>query len=182
MVGSRPSVSIWKKRHERAGSEGLKAKPHAGPAPKLSAKQGERLARLLLKGPTALGYPTELWILRRVAELIEMHFGVPYDASGVRHGLRRRGWSCQKPERRARERDESAIVRRRRKDWPRIKRRPTRRCGSFAAWADAWGDASSGSGSDGTSLVRRPRSNPWSNPGIEIRSLGPLSPRQEIRP
>ena len=121
---SRPSVSIWKKRHERADSQGLKAKAHPGPAPKLSAKQGERLARLLLKGPTALGYPTELWTLRRVAEVIEKHFGVHDDESRVRHGVRRRGWSCQKPERRARERDQSVIVRWRRKDWPRIKKRP----------------------------------------------------------
>jgi transposase len=124
---SRPSVSIWKKAHETSGLEGLKAKPHPGPAPKLTLKQLERLGRLLLKGPTAHGYPTELWTLRRVGEVIEQHFGVSYESSAVWRVLRRLGWSCQKPERRARERDESAIVRWRQVDWPRIKKRPRSR-------------------------------------------------------
>jgi hypothetical protein len=33
------------------------------------------------------------------------------------------GWSCQKPERRAVERDEVAIARWMQQDWPRIKKR-----------------------------------------------------------
>jgi hypothetical protein len=34
------------------------------------------------------------------------------------------GWSCQKPEKRARERDEEAIAGWRQMDWPRIKKSP----------------------------------------------------------
>jgi len=33
------------------------------------------------------------------------------------------GWSCQKPQRRARERDEATIARWRKKEWPRLKKR-----------------------------------------------------------
>ena len=49
----------------------------------------------------------------------------PNDPSGVWHLLHRMGWSCQKPERRAR--DEDAIVTWHKRDWPRLKKSPTKR-------------------------------------------------------
>jgi transposase len=91
----------------------------------LSDRQVARLEEMLRKGPCKHGYTTELWTLKRVADLIERRFGVRYDPSGVWHLLHRMGWSAQKPERRARERDEEAIVAWRQHDWPRIKKRPT---------------------------------------------------------
>ena len=121
------AVSQWKKRYQRDGPDGVRAKPHLGPKPKLTAKQREQLGRWLLKGARAHGYHTELWTLKRVAEVIQGRFGVQYDSSGVWHVLQNMGWSCQKPERRARERDERAIARWRKKDWPRIKKRATKR-------------------------------------------------------
>jgi transposase len=82
---------------------------------------------MLLQGPRRHGYRTELWTLARVADLIAAKFGVRYHPSAVWHILRAMGWSCQKPERRARERDELAIQRWRQDDWPRIKKRPKNR-------------------------------------------------------
>jgi transposase len=79
---------------------------------------------VLLKGPLAHGYINDLWTLKRIAEVIEKQFGVRYDPSGVWHVLRGIGWSCQRPEGRARERDEEAIARWRQRDWPRIKKSP----------------------------------------------------------
>jgi transposase len=121
------AVSQWKMIYQRAGPDGLKAKRHPGPKPKLTPAQHHKLERLLLKGPVAHGYSTDLWTLRRVAEVIERHFGVHYDLSGVWHVLHGMGWSCQKPEHRARERDEEAIASWRQQDWPRIKKRSTKR-------------------------------------------------------
>ena len=118
------AISQWKKRYQRDGPAALKANPHPGAKPKLTARHRQKLARLLLKGPSKHGYATELWTLKRVAQVIRKHFGVQYDPSGVWHVLRGMGWSCQKPERRARERDEAAIQRWRSKDWPRIKKSP----------------------------------------------------------
>lgn len=116
------AVCQWVKVRRRGGDQALKAKPHPGPRPKLNDRQMRRLARLLLQGPRKHGYLTELWTLPRVAEVIRKHFGVTYDPSGVWHVLRRMGWSCQKPERHARERDEQAIAGWRKRDWPRIKK------------------------------------------------------------
>ena len=121
------AVSQWKKRYQRDGPEALKAKPHPGPKPKLTARQRERLHRLLLKGARAHGYRTELWTLKRVTELIRRRFGVQYDPSGLWHVLHKMGWSPQKPERRARERNEEAIAQWRKKDRPRIKKRSKKR-------------------------------------------------------
>ena len=117
------AVSQWVKARREGGDAALKAKPHPGPRPKLNEGQAARLEKLLLQGPRRHGYPTELWTCPRVAELIEKTFGVSYDPSGVWHLLTRMGWSAQKPERRARERDEGTIVTWRQKDWPRIKKR-----------------------------------------------------------
>jgi len=128
MLGvSQGTISRWHTAYQRDGPKGLKAKPHPGPKPKLTSRQQDKLPGLLLKGPCWHGYPNQLWTLKRVAEVIYKHFGARYDPSGVWHVLRRMGWSCQKPERRARERDESAIERWRREDWPRIKKRPKKR-------------------------------------------------------
>ena len=102
-VGTSPaSVTRWRQAYESQGPTALSAKPHPGRRPKLTAKQRERLGRLLLKGPGKHGYSTELWTLARVAEVIAVTFGVEYDPSQVWRILRAMGWSCQKPERRAR--------------------------------------------------------------------------------
>lgn len=119
------AVCQWDKARKRGGVAALAAKPHPGPTPKLTPAQLRRLEKMLLRGPTRHGWATELWTCPRVAALIERRFGVRYDDSGVWHLLNRLGWSCQKPQRRAREQDEDAVATWRKKDWPRIKKRAT---------------------------------------------------------
>lgn len=123
MVGVTPgAVVAWRKCYEKKGEAGLTAKPHPGRKAKLSVAQRKKLVRLLKKGPGAHGYKTNLWTLPRVAAVIHKQFGVRYDPSHVWRILNALGWSAQKPERRARERDEDRIEHWRKKDWPRIKK------------------------------------------------------------
>lgn len=117
------AVSQWKKAYTERGQVGLEGSKHPGPSQKLAPKQCERLVKYLLEGPRKHGWKTELWTLPRIAELIDRKFGVHYDQSGVWRLMRRLGWSCQKPERRARERDPDAIEKWRKEDWPRLKKR-----------------------------------------------------------
>ena len=124
---SEASVSRWREAYEQGGQTALAAKPHPGKPSRLTASQRQRLAKLLLQGARKHGYSTELWTLGRVAELIAVKFGVEYHPGHVWHVLRGMGWSSQKPERRARERDEQAVATWRRGDWPRIKKRPKKR-------------------------------------------------------
>jgi transposase len=121
---SRSSVTRWKEVIGRDGVKGLKAKPAPGRPPSLSKSQKRKLEKVLLRGPRASGYRTDLWTCPRVADVIERRFGVRYNPNYVWYILRSLGWTCQKPERLARERDEKAIERWRRKDWPRIKKSP----------------------------------------------------------
>ncbi len=67
------------------------------------------MTEALLAGPVAHGYRTALWTLPRVAGLIEDVTGVRYHPGHVWRLLGASGFSCQRPERRAVERDEPAI-------------------------------------------------------------------------
>lgn len=116
------SVKRWKDALDQQGEEALKAKPHPGRTPRLTVRQRDRLLKALLAGPRKAGYATELWTCPRVAEVIQRLFGVTYHVDYVGTLLHKLGWSPQKPEQRARERDEEAIARWRREDWPRIKK------------------------------------------------------------
>ena len=121
------AVSQWVSAYRRDGPGALEAKHHTGRRPKLSDSQMNRLQKLLLQGATRHGFSTELWTLTRIVEVIRKHFGVTYDPSGAWHLLKRMGWSCQKPERRARERNEQAIAVWRKENWPRTKKRSKKR-------------------------------------------------------
>ena len=118
---SSSSVSRWKTTLRKRGEDGLNAKPHPGRKPCLNKAQKRRLVTLLKRGAPAVGYPNDLWTCRRVADLIGRTFGVWYHHAHVWKILRSLGFTAQKPEARARERDEEAIERWRSKDWPRIK-------------------------------------------------------------
>lgn len=131
LVGAAPSsVSRWKQALEEGGLEALKAKPHPGRPPRLSSEQKETLRTILLAGPQAAGFATDLWTLVRVAEVIERTFGVKYHPGHVWYILRDMGWSAQKPERRARERDEKAIERWRKEGWAQVKKSPVTTVGA----------------------------------------------------
>ena len=125
-VGSNPSsVMRWRDARDRDGEQGLKPKPAPGGPPKLTPSQKKRLVKLLLKGAMASGYRTELWTTARIAELISRNFGVTYHRDHVGRLLAALGFSYQKPEGRALERDDEAIEQWKRKEWPRVKKTPS---------------------------------------------------------
>lgn len=104
---SESTVRTWKQRLRERGS--LQATRAAGPPQRLSAEQRTRLGELLRAGPLAAGYPDSRWTTSRVREVIGLRFEVWYHADHVRKVLHQLGFSPQKPEQRALERDEQAI-------------------------------------------------------------------------
>ena len=114
------TVWMWEKRRLAQGPNSWREAKHPGPQRKLSSEQHERLRRILLKGAQAYGYATDLWTLKRVAEVVEEEFGEEYTESGVWHVLRDLGFSAQVPVPRALERDEAYIRHWREVEWPRI--------------------------------------------------------------
>ena len=71
-----------------------------------------RCAARCCKAPTEHGFGTELWTLKRVRALIERLYGVRFSQMQVWRMLGAMGFSSQKPERRAIERDEEAVLQR----------------------------------------------------------------------
>jgi transposase len=119
--------------------DGLAAKPHFGPQPRLSPQQQQELETLLLQGAAAHGWPTHLWTTQRIADLVRAHFGVSWHHDHVGRFLHQRlGWTPQKPHRRARERNEAAIARWQNRNFPQIARR-TRERGAHLVFLDESG-------------------------------------------
>jgi transposase len=120
---SRQSVHLWRTRFEQGGVDALRSRGPTGPDPKVSDAQLARVEEALLAGAMANGFDTDLWTLERVAVVITQLTGVRYHPGHVWVVLRHRlGWSLQRPERRASERDEEAITRWVQQEWPRIKK------------------------------------------------------------
>jgi transposase len=117
------SVKRWKRAAAQGGSEALAAKPNRGRPPRLTPAQKQELAQVVRAGPLAAGFRTNLWTCRRVRRVIRERFGVQYHRDHVGRVLHALGFTQQKPQRRASERDEVAIESWRKHDWERIKKR-----------------------------------------------------------
>jgi transposase len=119
---SEATISKWKQVLEESGPKGLKARKASGRPPKMSSAQKGRLVEKLKKGALAAGFPTEQWTQARVKKVIEQEFGVYYHRDYISRLLKGLGWSVQKLDPRAIERDEELIRAWLRQDWPRIKK------------------------------------------------------------
>ncbi|PIW33817.1 MAG: transposase [bacterium (Candidatus Ratteibacteria) CG15_BIG_FIL_POST_REV_8_21_14_020_41_12] len=106
---SREAVSQWHRIWKSEGKKGLKAAGRAGRKPKLEPRQIKKVERELLKGPLVHGYATDLWTLERIAHLIKKCTRVNYHPGHVWKLLGQLNWSCKKPAKQAKERDEKAI-------------------------------------------------------------------------
>ena len=123
-IGCNPSsVMRWRDARRQGGIGALQVRFSPGRPLKLAASQRKRLVRLLLKGPVARGYRTNLWTTARIAETVEREFSVRYHPDHIGRLMHSLGWTPQKPERRALERDEEEIERWKQEEWPRIKKR-----------------------------------------------------------
>jgi transposase len=119
------AASIWYRRWRQGGAAALQGAGRAGRRPRLSQAELEAVDQALRKGPEAFGFDTDLWTLERVAVVITQLTGIRYHPGHVWVILRQRlGWTLQRPERRASERDEEAIQRWVQREWPRIKKGP----------------------------------------------------------
>jgi transposase len=116
----RSTVHRWVRLAQQPG--GLAPKPLDRP-PRLSDDDLARLEPLLRHGARAHGWDSDLWTAARVAALILRTFGVAHHPEHVRKILKHRlGWTSQKPQTRATERDEDGLRRWVEQRFPRIVR------------------------------------------------------------
>jgi len=63
-----------------------------------------------------------LWTLERIAKVVWQEFHIRYRSTALWYLLRGMGWSCQNPQRRACQRNDTAIAHWERDVWPHIKK------------------------------------------------------------
>ena len=116
------SVMRWRDRRTREGDGVYTVRASSGRPARLNDDQKSHLCALLLAGALSQGYRTDLWTTARIADVIQRVFGVMYHRDHVGRVLHDLGFSCQKPDRRALERNDEEIERWKRDEWPRIKK------------------------------------------------------------
>lgn len=116
---ARLTVYRWKSRGTGKG-----ANQPTGRKPALAAKQRRQLEKILERGAVNYGFTTEVWTGKRIAQVVRDRFGVDYHFKSIPYLLHLLGWSWQKPQKKALERDDSAVARWARYKWPRIKKSP----------------------------------------------------------
>ena len=130
LVGApRQTVYRWNGMLEAEGIDALRDMSKGGRPALLGAEELVRVQIALMEGPTAHGFGTPLWTLKRVRVFIEREFGVRYSEVHVWRLLGQMGFSSQRPERRALERDEAAIEEWKKRTWPGLKKKPAERVG-----------------------------------------------------
>ena len=122
---SRQTLYTWLSRADgESGEVALFAK---GPDCRLSPEQKERLAKMLRKWPREHGIDADAWTLPRVRDFIEREFSVSYAWGHVALILADIGFSRQKPERQARQRDPEKVEEWNRTVLPGVEKKSGRR-------------------------------------------------------
>jgi transposase len=103
------TVAKWMKAYRAGGNDAVAAKPIPGRPRFLTDEQEAEVRSWLLRKPTEFGFRTDLWTSTRVAQLIRDKLGVTFHPSYLREWLSKRGYSPQKPVRRAKQQNPMVI-------------------------------------------------------------------------
>ncbi len=117
------AVHWWLQWHRGEGQRGIESKQTPGRPSLLTLGQRKQLRKLLLKGALTAGFDSDLWTCPRIRELIRQRFEIVYHVDHVCRLLHALGFTPQKPERKAVERDEKAIRQWVGRQWPHIKKK-----------------------------------------------------------
>jgi transposase len=117
------AVSQWLTRARKDGEASLYDRPRPGRLPRLTPQQQATVPALLAQGAEAWGFRGDRWTRERVADLLRREFGVTYHPAHISRLLAGWGFSLQKPQRQAVQRDEAAIQAWREQRFPAIEKR-----------------------------------------------------------
>ncbi len=126
---ARQTVYTWKRLLDERGLDALRAVPERGRPARLDGHQLAAVRAAVVQSPIEHGFATELWTLKRVAAVIERMHGVRFSQAQVWRILGNLGFSPQKPEKRAIERNEDAVRAWKRSTWPALKKKPSAKAG-----------------------------------------------------
>lgn len=121
------AVSQWLTRARKEGEAALHDRPRPGRVSRLTPEQQAKVPALLGRGAQAWGFRGDRWTRERVGEVLRREFGVAYHPAHISRLLAGWGWSLQKPQRQAVQRDEAAIKEWREQRLPEIEKRGRKR-------------------------------------------------------
>lgn len=119
---SRAAVCQWYKMWKKSKTKGLLSKGHPGFASQLTEKKKSEFKSIILKGPIASGYKTDFWTIDRLCEIARKKLKVKLGYTRIWNTVVSLGFSCQKPERLAREQDAKAVKTWKQKTFPELKK------------------------------------------------------------
>jgi transposase len=121
------AVSKWMKRvREGGGISALRRGVYRGAPARLKESQYPQLEVALAQGASAYGFEDDTWTQPRVAVVIEQVLGIRYSSRQAGRILRKMGWTPQKFETRALQRNEKTIQQFK-DDWSAIEKNDGRR-------------------------------------------------------
>ncbi len=130
---ARQTIYTWKRLLDEGGIDALRSVPERGRPAQLDAGQLAAVREAILQSPTEHGFGTELWTLRRVGTVIERLHGVRFGQTNVWRILGSLGFSPQKPEKQAIERNEDAVRSWKRSTWPALKKKPSEKVAKLSS-------------------------------------------------
>jgi transposase len=104
------AVSYWHAKWKKKGILGLKSKGPTGFASELTQENKILFKKAIIKGPLQYGYETDLWTLPKLSAVLRKVTGFRCSEVWTWHIVRNLGFTPQKPQIKARERDEKAIA------------------------------------------------------------------------
>jgi transposase len=124
---ARSTVCGWHAKVREGGLDALRSTGLRGRPASLSDADLKSLKKVLVAGPLASGFATDVWTLPRVRRVVADQFGVKLSESQIWRVLRKMGFSPQRPSKRALQRDDKAAKEWKTKHWPALKKTPKNR-------------------------------------------------------
>ena len=119
---STAAVNQWHKAWKKNKKTGLNSKGHPGFSSVLSKEKQRQLKVLIIKGPKHCGYATDFWTIDRIRAMTKKKLKIDLGYTRIWNTVIGLSFSVQKPERRAKERNEKAIADWKWNEFPRLKK------------------------------------------------------------
>lgn len=119
---STAATNKWHAAWKADKKKGLLSKGHPGFISQYTAEKKKKLKALILSGPKKAGYATDFWTIDRIRAVAKKKLGVTLATKQTWQTIIALGFSVQKPERRAKERNEKAIADWKLTEFPKLKK------------------------------------------------------------
>lgn len=116
------AVTRWYAAWKRGGLAALKSKGCPGFESSLTPDKRKKFKEAILRGPSVFGYETNLWTLSRLSAVMRKVCKIEFSEAWIWHIVRDLGFTSQKPQVKARQRDEKAIKKWKEKTLPDLKK------------------------------------------------------------